>query len=200
MKQYSGNDTITARDLFKPTVRFKLQAKMIMCSNFPPTIDSQDGGTKRRIVYIEFLNKFCENPKKPNEFKIDPNIHETLQRLAPIFASVIIHMYSVFLKEGNDTPKEVLLTTDRFNAENDKFGSFLDNFSIDSDCFISITDLYSKFTIKWIEDLPNTKVPDIREFKKSLQMRFGRERISRRIPGYSLKDNRESDFEEIEDF
>ena len=199
MKQYSGNDTITARDLHKPTIRFKLQAKMIMCSNFPPIIDSQDGGTKRRIVYIEFTNKFCENPKKPNEFKIDSNIHETLKRLAPIFSSLIIDIYSLYLREGMETPKEVSLVTDQFNAENDKYGSFLDDFSVDKSNFISIIDLYSKFSIKWTEDLPNMKVPNIREFKKALQMRFGRERLNKKTPGYMIKDN--SKFEEdIEDF
>jgi P4 family phage/plasmid primase-like protien len=203
MKQYSGGDTITGRDLFKPTVRFKLQGKMIMCSNFPPIIDSQDGGTLRRIVYIEFTSKFCENPKKPNEFKIDPDMYNTLRRLAPVFASVIIDYYSKFLKEGNDTPKEVLLATNRFNAENDKFGSFFDNFVIDTDYFTSIPDLYSKFTVKWAEDFQNIKVPDIREFKKALQMKFGREIIRNRIRGYLLKDSRDSEdseeFEEIQE-
>lgn len=201
MKQYSGNDTITARDLFKPTVRFKLQAKMIMCSNFPPIIDSQDGGTKRRIVYIEFTSKFCEKPTKPNEFAIDPRIQETLERLAPIFSNLIIHYYQLYLKEGNTTPNEVSLTTDMYNTENDKFGVFLDNYSFNATAFTSVTDLYSKFSINWIENLPNIKVPDIREFKKALKMKFGRECSFNRMKGYKILENDtdlvESDIEEL---
>ena len=54
LKQYTGGDTIIARELFKAPVSFKLQGTMMMCCNDLPAVASIDGGTWRRIRVIEF--------------------------------------------------------------------------------------------------------------------------------------------------
>ena len=94
LKQYSGGDTIIARELFKAPITFKLQGTMIMCCNDLPSVTSCDGGTWRRIRVVEFKSRFCDNPVKQNEFKIDPTIKTKIKMWRPYFMSILIHWYN----------------------------------------------------------------------------------------------------------
>ena len=99
--------SIIARELFKAPVSFKLQGTMIMCCNDLPTVSSIDGGTWRRIRVVEFKSRFCDNPVKENEFKIDPTIKYKIKSWRPYFMSILIHWYNKFLEEGINEPEEV---------------------------------------------------------------------------------------------
>ena len=91
LKQYTGGDTIIARELFKAPIAFKSQGTMIMCCNDLPAVTSCDSGTWRRIRVVEFKSRFCDNPVKENEFKIDPTIKTKIKEWRPYFMSILIH-------------------------------------------------------------------------------------------------------------
>jgi P4 family phage/plasmid primase-like protien len=177
LKQYTGGDTINARELFKAPISFKLQGTMIMCCNDLPTVSSIDGGTWRRIRVIEFKSRFCENPVKPNEFKIDPFIKNKIQKWRPYLMSILIYWYNMFLLEGLQEPDEVKKATANYKDDNDKFNDFFDHcLEEDSKHFSSNKSIYNDCFIRWWEtNYPNTRTPEMRELRRAMKIKYGNE-------------------------
>ena len=177
LKQFSGNDSIIARDLYKSPVSFKIQGTMIMCCNDLPTVTSTDGGTWRRIRVIDFNSRFCENPKKPNEFLIDPKIKEKINIWKPYFMSILVHYYNLFKKEGMTEPDEVKNATNKYKTDNDKFNEFFDVCLVENEKNVeTFKDIYSNLTCWWSENYSNVKMPDTRELKRALKTKYGMEK------------------------
>lgn len=198
LKQFTGGDTITARELFKAPVTFKLQGTMIMCCNDLPSVASIDGGTWRRIRVIEFKSRFCDNPVKENEFAIDPTIKYKLVEWRPYFMSILIHWYNKYLYEGIEEPEEVLKATTKYKVENDKFNEFFDevleevNFGSgngnnskssrskvkgkDNSHLEEFKTIYMQLQNWWFIKYPTTKPPSEKELKRALKIKYGDER------------------------
>ena len=176
LKQFTGGDTIIARELFKAPVSFKLQGTMIMCCNDLPSVSSTDGGTWRRIRVVQFNSRFCENPVKENEFKIDPSIKYKLQKWKPYFMSILLHYYSLFKQYGMQEPDEVKQATDRYKVENDKFNEFFDTcISENKNSFETTKAIYSYFTNWWSMNYPNSRLPELKEIKRACKIKYGQE-------------------------
>ena len=177
LKQYTGGDTIIARELFKAPISFKLQGTMIMCCNDLPTVTSIDGGTWRRIRVVEFKSRFCDNPVKENEFKIDPSIKYKIKYWRPYFMSILIHWYTRFLEEGMIEPDEVKKATDKYKVENDKFNEFFDQILEESsNDFEPNKTIYSHFSNWWSGNYPNSRIPDIKDLRRAMKIKFGNEK------------------------
>jgi P4 family phage/plasmid primase-like protien len=177
LKQYTGGDTIIARELFKAPITFKLQGTMIMCCNDLPSVTSCDGGTWRRIRVVEFKSRFCENPVKDNEFKIDPTIKHKIKMWRPYFMSILIHWYIRFLEEGLCEPDDVKKATAKYKVDNDKFNEFFDQMLEETkSTFESNKNIYSHFSNWWCNNYPNTRVPELKDLKRAMKIKYGNER------------------------
>jgi len=55
MKEITSGEKMYARDLFKSGTEFEVQAKFHLACNDKPKINTTDGGTRRRLVVINFL-------------------------------------------------------------------------------------------------------------------------------------------------
>jgi len=176
LKQYTGGDTIIARELFKAPISFKLQGTMIMCCNDLPSVSSIDGGTWRRIRVIEFKSRFCDNPVKPNEFKIDPTIKYKIKEWRPYFMSILLHWYNRFLEEGMNEPEEVKKATAKYKVDNDKFNEFFDQCLEEKiGVFETNKSIYSHFSTWWSNNYPNSKIPEMKDLRRSLKIKYGKE-------------------------
>jgi P4 family phage/plasmid primase-like protien len=180
LKAFSGGDSIIARELYKAPISFKLQASMIMCCNDLPALSSIDGGTLRRIRIIDFTSRFCDNPKKKNEFMIDPNIKTNIQMWRPYFMSMLIHYYSVYndeiKKNGRiEEPEQVKIATNKYKADNDKFNDFFEECIEESDSICTIKTIYNNFVDWWTSNTLNKKVPDIKELIRAMKIKYGEE-------------------------
>jgi len=80
MKEITGGDPIQCRALFKDSVTFIPQFKLVVCTNVLFDVKSNDDGTWRRIRVCEFKSKFTDHPYEdrafpekdyPYQFKID---------------------------------------------------------------------------------------------------------------------------------
>lgn len=177
LKQFTGGDTIIARELFKAPITFKLQGTMIMCCNDLPQVASIDGGTWRRIRVIEFKSRFCENPVKSNEFLIDPNLKSKMKNWRPYFMSILIYWYNKYLYEGLREPDEVKKATNKYKVDNDKFDEYFDqNIEEDSKSFETIKNIYNNFTSWWSCNYPTSRVLDIKELRRALKIKYGNEK------------------------
>jgi P4 family phage/plasmid primase-like protien len=177
LKQFTGGDTIIARELFKAPVSFKLQGTMIMCCNDLPAVTSIDGGTWRRIRVVEFKSRFCDNPIKENEFKIDPSIKYKIKEWRPYFMSILIHYYKKFLEEGLVEPDEVKKATAKYKVDNDKFNEFFDAcVEEDISVFESNKVVYNNFSSWWSSNYPTSKIPEIKELRRAMKVKYGNEK------------------------
>ena len=181
IKAFSGGDTIIARELYKAPISFKLQASMFLCCNDLPNISSCDGGTFRRLRVINFTSRFCENPIKDNEFKIDSTIKTKIKNWRPYFMSILLHNYQIYedeIKEhgGIKEPEEVKIATSKYKADNDRFNEYItENMKEDLLSFETLRIIYNNFMKWWCENYANTKTPDIKELRKSLKIKYGDE-------------------------
>ena len=99
MKEITGGDPIQGRALFKDTVTFIPQFKLVVCTNTLFNIKSNDDGTWRRIRVCGFEAKFLESPYEddrfpmsefPHQFKIDKRIEDRFGDWAPVFMGLLV--------------------------------------------------------------------------------------------------------------
>jgi P4 family phage/plasmid primase-like protien len=176
LKQYSGDDTIIARELFKAPIAFKSQGTMIMCCNDLPPLSSIDGGTMRRVRVIEFNSRFCDNPIKQNEFRIDPSVKAKLKEWRPYFMSILIHWYNKYLYEGMNEPVEVLKATDNYKIENDTFDEFFEQCIVEGTEFNTNKTINSNFQSWWASTCPGTKIPAFKDLRHGMKRKYGQEK------------------------
>ena len=128
-KELTGNDKIMVRGLFKDPNEIKPQTKYWCCCNDLPAITSDDGGTWRRVLVVDFSSKFVDEPKKPNEFKIDTKLKDKIKNWAPAFASYLIHIYNTeYNIPGNKLePEEVKISTNKYRQNQDIIRDYFDS-------------------------------------------------------------------------
>ena len=131
MKELASSEKITARDLYagsKQMLDFDLQARFNLACNEKPKINTQDGGTWRRLVVINFLSKFVSDPKLPNEKPIDESIVQKSQskEWAEAFLSYLVFLYTKGRGFRKLTPPEkVMEYTSEYKEDSDVIAKFL---------------------------------------------------------------------------
>ena len=131
MKEMTSSEKVTGRDLFagsKDIVEFDVQAKCHLACNDKPKVNSNDGGTWRRLKVIDFPMKFVTDPKLPNELPMDESImHKVLsQEWAECFMAYLVHLH----RDGKglaklSPPKEVEAYTNEYKEESDVIARFI---------------------------------------------------------------------------
>lgn len=95
MKEITGGDPIQGRALFKDSVTFIPQFKLVVCTNHLFDIKSNDDGTWRRIRVCDFISLFTENPvdgdeDKPYQFKVDKYIDRKFEQWKCVFMAMLV--------------------------------------------------------------------------------------------------------------
>jgi P4 family phage/plasmid primase-like protien len=131
MKELASSEKITARDLYagsKQMLDFDLQARFNLACNEKPKINTQDGGTWRRLVVINFLSKFVADPRLPNEKPIDESIVQKSQskEWAEAFLSYLVFLYT----KGKGfrklvPPEKVMEYTSEYKEDSDVIAKFI---------------------------------------------------------------------------
>jgi phage/plasmid-associated DNA primase len=168
-----------------------------MACNDLPIISSTDGGTFRRLRVIEFKSRFCDNPKKENEFLIDPSLKNKMKGWRPYFMSILIHWYHMYQREMNEThrivePEEVLVATNRYKNNNDKFNDFFEDCIQPADTIVSAKTIYNLFCSWWIKNNSHAKIPDLKEMIRAFQIKYGEDDYNKHR-GFYVRVNLEED-------
>ena len=160
IKDLSGGDTITARNLRASSFDFKPILKLWMFGNYQPQIHGQDTGIKDRIKMIPFLYKI-ENPDKSMQIK--------LQAEAPAILNWMIEGCLKWQKEGLTEPDIVKNTTEKYFMENDPVGKF-----IQECCVLGPTkSILLKDLFKAFEEFPDSGRMQRKKFVQILERNFG---------------------------
>ena len=113
MKEITGGDPIQGRALFKDTITFIPQFKLVVCTNTLFDIKSNDDGTWRRIRVCDFMSKFLDKPYEedekfpkesfPHQYPIDKNIDSKFNKWAPVLLSMFVNL--LFQQEDENRGK-----------------------------------------------------------------------------------------------
>lgn len=159
LKELSGGDTILARALYREPVEFKPQFKLVLVCNHLPNVPAQDYGTWRRIRVIQFLSKFCEEPKQDNEFPVDIDLSRKITRWRRYFLPFLIEKYyPLYSKDFKlKEPEEILTYTNQYKQASDVVAVFIkDNLEKCEDSFATLEAVFAIFTANQIKQ----KVPN----------------------------------------
>ena len=133
MKEITGGDPIQGRALFKESVTFIPQFKLVVCTNTLFDIKSNDDGTWRRIRVCDFMSKFLEDPyldedkfpkaDYPYQYPIDKRIDDKFAKWAPVLASILVKMTYKKLGAVQDS-KIVMGSSDQYREGQDYITEF----------------------------------------------------------------------------
>jgi P4 family phage/plasmid primase-like protien len=129
LKQMTGGDKLSVRELFKSQRTIEPQAHLHLSCNYLPNVKSDDDGTWRRIRIIPFISKFVPDnaDASKNHFLLDHTLHDKLNEYAPYFLSILVHYYTKFIdnKRYIHVPPDVEVQTMKYKEENDTVHQFI---------------------------------------------------------------------------
>jgi P4 family phage/plasmid primase-like protien len=180
MKELSGGDRILVRGLFKDPIEFRPQFKMILTCNELPEVQSDDGGTWRRIRVIKFVSKFVENPNPAvkTEFPIDMELSEKFDLWADMFVSMLIQHHKTFDPKKMVEPMEVRIATEGYKQNNDIIGQYsTERITANTDPHappMQLNKLYTDFR-NWasMSQQKGKRLPDRNQFRAYLEKTYG---------------------------
>jgi P4 family phage/plasmid primase-like protien len=134
MKELTSNEKIIARDLYagsKAMIEFELQAKLHLACNDKPKINTNDQGTWRRFVVINFISKFIQEPKGPHEYKMDMTIERKVksEEWGRCFLAFLIQTYTAHAGEDIIPPAEILEYTNEYREESNAIMRFINEYT-----------------------------------------------------------------------
>jgi putative DNA primase/helicase len=180
IKDVTGKDLLTARNLYSRFFSFKPQFKVWMYGNHQPAIYGQDAGIHSRIKLIPFLHKFQIE---------DTSIQQRLLTEAPGILNWMISGCLRYQKEGLVQADLVTEYTNKYFEDNDPIGKFLkENYDITKQGYEKFSDVWGLF-----EQFPDSGRISKKKFAKILREKHNLNTIRGTghivyIEGISLKD------------
>ena len=175
MKNLTGEDKIQSRALYQDPFYYYPKFKLCLQCNDLPEIISIDGGTWRRIKVLLFGQKFVENPTKPNEHPLNPELRNKIKTWGPAFMYLLIHKYyPIYQSKGLSKlePESVRNSTKTYKDNSDSFSEFLNHYDkIESvKEYVIIDELWASYS-EWLKkDYPNAKLSNSRKLKQYLEL------------------------------
>jgi P4 family phage/plasmid primase-like protien len=183
MKEITGGDPIQGRALFKESVTFIPQFKLVVCTNTLFDIKSNDDGTWRRIRVCDFMSKFLEKPYEdedkfpkneyPYQYPIDKLIDEKFEKWAPVLMSILVDM--VYKNNGGVKDCSIVLgSSDQYREGQDYLAEFAKEKIMKSNGgSIKKSELVEEFK-KWYTINYGKNIPKARELYDYMDKRYGK--------------------------
>lgn len=178
-----GTDPIQARALFKDTITFIPQFKLVVCTNTDFEDTSDDDGTWRRMRYIDFMAKFLEKPYSdeikfprsecPYQYELDKTIEEKFEQWAPVFMSMLVSITYKNLGIVKDS-HIVMANSDKHREGQDYFAAFIkDNITKKEGSSIKKTNMMETFKLWYIQNYGKASMPKGKDITEYMNRRFG---------------------------
>ena len=180
MKSLSGNDSYWARDLFekgKQTKETKPLFKLIFIANKLPKMKYSDKATWNRIRVIPFESTFVKagdsNPPpetfeeqlREKRFPMDVNFAQKIpDMLEPLAWVLLEHRKTITFRVE---PEKVKAATELYRKQNDIYRQFYDENIVETNGFLTLSEIYAHFKEWFREGFPNTTIPiknDVKEY------------------------------------
>jgi P4 family phage/plasmid primase-like protien len=183
MKELTGGtDPIQARALFKDTITFVPQFKLVVCTNTDFEDTSNDDGTWRRMRYIDFMSKFLEKPYEdeikfprsecPYQYLLDKKLEERFDAWAPVFMSILVQKTYENLGLVKDC-HSVMANSEKHREGQDYFTGFAkDKIRKKEGQCVKKFSAYDEFK-KWYVQNYGKDVPKGKELNEFMDKRYG---------------------------
>lgn len=119
VKQATGQEPMTARELHKGIVEFVVRALVMIPCNDPPIIRGQDDGIWRRVHLLKW-------PVQIPESEIDPHLGDKLAAELPGILNWMLAGLVAWRQKGLAPPESVRLAVQAYRQDSDPIGEFLD--------------------------------------------------------------------------
>ena len=183
LKELTGGDKIEARALNCPPIIYQPQFKLLMTCNQLPKVPADDGGTWRRLKVTRFESEFTDDPdpEKPNQFKLDCNLNQKLEKWKEPFMWMLTQYYEKYRVHGYKEPIAVIRATEEYQQMNDNYVDFVNEYiqtktkddkPLPQTDVLWLADLYSQFQI-YYRDTVAEKPPKRRDLQTYMVKKFG---------------------------
>ena len=178
IKSLTGDDIITARELYKDPVSWKPSAKHIITCNDMPSTDDISEGFKRRLIVIPFTTRFLSeeayntamNNNESDIAKMDDEMLRKLfkQDVLDQIATLLITRY-YDIRNVYDLPEPCKKFKENYIKSNDPFNEWLSECTILSeDGNTPLQNLYDSYKL-YIEENTNEKKLSKGKFEEKLK-------------------------------
>ncbi len=144
VKTMTGRDRITARFLHQNEFCFTPKFKLIINTNYLPTITDQTVFKSGRIRVVSFNKHFDEHEQ-------NKMLKDELRKESDGILNWMIAGLYLYRKEGLEPPVAVRNSTDEYEIDSDKIGRFISECLVKSDKNTSAKDVYETYS-KWCSD------------------------------------------------
>ena len=159
LKEFRGNDELSARGLFEKSVStFKNQSKMVISCNKLPEIESDDSAFFNSIKVLDFEAKFTENAPESEEEQRKTNhfmINKNLTFDTSFIQGYMRILWETYLRNGIEIeyPYQVEFASRAYQARSDPILSFLREKTKEADGMITYTELFERYGKKTEKNL-----------------------------------------------
>jgi P4 family phage/plasmid primase-like protien len=174
MKEFTGNDKLYYRGLYAEGSSMKPMWSLVLLCNHKPKMTSDDEGTWRRLVVIEFISRFVEGtPKGKYEFPRNIHLEQSFPEWSPYFFAMLGMYYKVYKVEGlSKLPQEIEAATYDYRKASDAYAMFMDDyFHKDEQGSVKLDDSFHVFK-DWYSSEFGEKPPPRREYKSYVERKL----------------------------
>lgn len=128
VKQLTGGDMLKARFLYGENFEFWPTHKLQMFTNYEPTVNVQDRGMWRRLLYVPYPNRFGSEADIADgkaDRLADIHLGSALKAEAPGILRWLIDGARAWYEAGLRVPGSIQRNTDKHQSEQDRVAQFL---------------------------------------------------------------------------
>ena len=178
MKEITGGDPLQGRALFKDSITFIPQFKLVVCTNTLLDVGSNDDGTWRRICVCEFISRFAKKTDfeddRDHQFEVDKKLQDKFTKWSPIFMSMMINRAVVTDGLVNNECAAVKSSSLSYRNTQDYYSEFVsDKVKKSPGCKIKETSLYEVFK-GWYQLHHGKNIPKGRDLFEYMNKRYGK--------------------------
>ncbi|MGN0169964.1 MAG: phage/plasmid primase, P4 family [Lachnospiraceae bacterium] len=146
LKQFTGGDSITARELYQKEFQFVPEFKLFMNTNYLPNVSDDTLFSSDRMNVIKFNRQFLGKDR-------DKGLKQRL-RTAENLSGILnwcIDGYKLYKEEGLQPPKDILDANQEYREKSDKLGSYISERLIESSSNLSVKEVFEDYQA-WCRD------------------------------------------------
>ncbi len=144
VKTLTGRDRVTARFLHQNEFTFTPKFKLILNTNYLPTITDGTIFKSGRVKVINFNKHFGEAEQ-------NKRLKDELRKEADGILNWLVEGLYMYRREGLEPPSAVRTATEEYETASDKVGRFISECLVKSDKNISAKTVYETYS-KWCSD------------------------------------------------
>jgi len=174
VKLWTGGGALKGRPPYGARqITFNPTHKLFLISNYKPVVPSDDTAFWRRMVLIPFPVTFTEEPTKPNEKLIDPDLKAKLTMEREGILAWLVRACIEWQAKGLMRSQVVRRATQEYHDEEDAIGEFMKRFLVtDSEGRLMGKDIFNRY-VQWLEDVGEAK--QAIGYKKFMKVLRGKE-------------------------